>query len=81
MMVLGLGARSSQVLHHAQEHAPLAPSLPPVARRPFDRLRTGFCGPQALGASRRRSTFGLTKAIPLNTRRSSGRGLPWLFGK
>jgi len=27
---LGRGARSGQSFHHAQEHAPLAPPLPPV---------------------------------------------------
>src|SRR3546814_20143232 len=66
----------------------LAAASPSIIRRKtprsphrFHRLYSVLCGPYALGASRHRSPLRLTKTIPLNTRRSSTRGLPWLLGK
>ena len=47
----------------------------------FQRLYSVFAGPYSLGASHHRNPLRLMKIIPLNTRRSSTRGLPWLFGK
>ena len=40
-----------------------------------------LCGPYSAGASRHRNPLRLMKIIPLSTRRSSTRGLPWDFGK
>lgn len=68
---LALGRlRCRQALHHADEDAFVAPLLPAIIKRPFDKLRTGFAGPYSLGASRQLSPLRLTKMIPLKTRRS-----------
>ena len=47
----------------------------------LQRLYSVLCGAYSRGASRQRRPLRFTKMIPLNTRRSSTRGLPWLFGK
>jgi hypothetical protein len=38
-------------------------------------------GRYSRGASHQRKPLRLMKIVPLNTRRSSSRGLPWLLGK
>jgi hypothetical protein len=53
----------------------------PISPQRFQRLYNVLCGPYSFGVSRQRSPFRLTKMIPLSTRRSSTRGLPWLLGK
>ena len=46
----------------------------------FHRLYSVLCGPYALGAMPPQP-LRLTRTLPLNTRRSSTRGVPWLLGK
>ena len=53
----------------------------PLSLHRFQRLYNVLCGPYAAGASRHRNPLRLMNIIPLNTRRSSTRGLPWDFGK
>ncbi len=53
----------------------------PFSLHRFQRLYSVLCGPYSLGASRQRKPLRLIKTIPLRTRRSSTRGLPWDFGK
>ena len=62
-----------QACHNPHENAFLAPTLPPAVQR--------LVWPVFLGASRQRNPLRLKKIIPLNTRLSSTRGLPWDFGK
>jgi hypothetical protein len=47
----------------------------------FHRFQRVFGGPYSLGASRKRKQLRVMKIIPLQIRRSSTRGLPWLLGK
>ena len=42
---LGLGIAHSQPLHHAREHAALAPALPPVVQRLMRTIGTGRISP------------------------------------
>lgn len=53
----------------------------PLSLHRFQRLYRVLCGPYSAGASRHRNPLRLMKIIPLSTRRSSTRGLPWDFGK
>lgn len=53
----------------------------PLSLHHFQRLYRVLCGPYSLGASRQRKPSRLMKIMPLRTRRSSTRGLPWGFGK
>ena len=46
----------------------------------FQRLWSVLAGPYSLGASHPRKPLRLMKIMPLNTRRSSTRDLPWLLG-
>jgi len=69
---LGFGPLGGQTFHHPAKDAHLAPPLPAV-------IQCLVC-PYSLGASRQRRPLRLTKMIPLGTRRSSTRGLPWLLG-
>ena len=62
-----------QTLHHSRKDAPVPPSLPSVVEV--------FAGPYSLGASHQRKPLRFMKIIPLRTRKSSTRGLPWLLGK
>ncbi len=68
-----LGAFRRQPRHH--------PGEDPMSPHRFHRLQSVFGGPYSRGASHHLKPLRLTKIIPLRTRRSSTRGLPWLFGK
>jgi len=50
-------------------------------RQSGQRLEGEVQPPLTFGASHHRKPLRLTKIIPLDTRRSSTRGLPWLLGK
>lgn len=43
----------------------ITPTLPAIAERPFNKLRTGLAGPYSFGASRHRSPLRLTNIISL----------------
>ena len=62
-----------QAGHHPGEDTLVAPPFPTVVQR--------LMRPIASGASRHRKPLRLMKIIPLNTRRSSTRGLPCDLGK
>lgn len=53
----------------------------PLSLQRFQRLYRVLAGPYSLGASHHRKPLRLMKIMPLNTLRSSTRGLPWLLGK
>ena len=52
----------------------------PLSLQRFQRLQRVLAGPCSLGAPHHRNPVRLAKVMPLGTRRSSTRGLPWLFG-
>ena len=65
------GARGRQSFHYAQEDAPFAPSLPPVVERlVWAILPRGIAPTQPVAVD---------ETMPLNTRSSSTRGLPWFL--
>ncbi len=53
----------------------------PISLHRFQRLYKVLCGPYSLAAPHHRNPLRLMKIIPLRTRLSSTRGLPWLLGK
>ncbi len=53
----------------------------PMSPRRFHLLQSVFGGPYSRGESYHLKPLRLMKIIPLRIRRSSTRGLPWLFGK
>ncbi len=75
------GACGSQPLHHLEENALLSPALPPVVQRPLDEARDRLVRTVSAGRITPAQAVRLTKTMPLKTRRSSTRGLPWLLGK
>lgn len=53
----------------------------PMSLQRFQRLYSVLGGPYSAGASHHLNPLRLKKTTPLNTRRSSTRGSPWIFGK
>jgi hypothetical protein len=67
------GLRRRQTFHHPKENTLVAPPLPAVVQR--------LVRPIVLRRAPPAQPVAIDEIIPLNTRRSSTRGLPWLFGK